>query len=177
MERETKTNVEMKRETKTNAERANAFLTYVTPTIEQISRLRDVALDYTNKTKKAIRLLTDSKPVCFDDNEVSEDDYSVWDEFRAEMLSRLYVFVFKYGSDSTFEITTESKIFRFVSGGKVVYTEKFTGNNFSMRYFIPALLANHMYKDDVEVLIHTLEKRTESIGTLIDNLRIIKNNE
>lgn len=177
MERETKTNVEMKRETKTNAERANAFLTYVTPTIEQISRLRDVALDYTNKTKKVIRLLTDSKPVCFDDNEVSEDDYSVWDEFRAEMLSRLYVFVFKYGSDSTFEITTESKIFRFVSGGEVVYTEKFTGNNFSMRYFIPALLANHMYKDDVEVLIHTLEKRTESIGTLIDNLRTIKDNE
>lgn len=39
------------------------------------------------------------------------------------------------------------------------------------------MLANHMYRDDVETLIHTLEKRTESIGTLIDNLRIIKNNE
>lgn len=167
----------MARTVLSNSERASAFINYITPTTGQISRLCNVAFEYANNAKKAIRLLTDSKPVCFDDIEVSEDDYSVWDEFRAEMLSRLYVFVFKYGSDSTFEITTESKIFRFVSGGKVVYTEKFTGNNFSMRYFIPALLANHMYKDDVEVLIHTLEKRTESIGTLIGNLRTIKDNE
>lgn len=166
----------MARTVLSNSERASAFINHITPTIGQISRLCNVAFEYTNIAKKAIELLTDSKPVCFDDNEVSEDDYSVWDEFRAEMLSRLYVFTFKYGSDSTFEITTESKTFRFVSGG-IVYTEKFTGNNFSMRYFIPALLANHMYKDDVEVLIHTLEKRTESIGTLIGNLRTIKDNE
>lgn len=167
----------MARTVLSNSERASAFINYITPTTGQISRLCNAAFEYTNIAKKVIKLLTDSKHVCFDDNEVSEDDYSVWDEFRAEMLSRLYIFAFKYGSDSTFEITTESKTFRFVSGSKVVYTEKFTGNSFSMRYFIPALLANHMYKDDVEVLIHTLEKRTESIGTLIDNLRTIKDNE
>lgn len=91
MERETKTNVEMKRETKTNAERANAFLTYVTPTIEQISRLRDVALDYTNKTKKAIKLLMDvSNQNCFEDNEIPEEDFSKWDEFRVEMQDFIF---------------------------------------------------------------------------------------
>lgn len=168
----------MARTVLSNSERASAFINYITPTTGQISRLCNAGFEYTNIAKKAIRLLEDvSKQNCFEYSDLPEEDYMKWDEFRVEMLSRLYVFAFKYGSESTFEITTESKTFRFVSGGKVVYTEKFTGNNFSMRYFIPALLANHMYKDDVEVLIHTLEKRTESIGTLIGNLRTIKDNE